>query len=319
MKAEIGTDINKAKSFLENGHVISIPTETVYGLAANATDVQAVAQIFQIKNRPYFNPLIIHVPSVQAVELYTNNIPDQAYELLKAFSPGPLTVLLPKSDLVPDIVTAGSERVAIRIPDHLLALELLQSINFPLAAPSANPFGYVSPTTVSHVFEQLGSQIPYILDGGPSKVGVESTIVGFENHEIVIYRLGGVTVEEIEKKVGKVMLNTSVDHIPDAPGMLKSHYSPQKRFYVGNIDEMLNNLTSKKVGVISFQKPYPMADVNCILSKNGDLTEAASHLFSYLRQLDGADIEVILAEWLPEIGLGRAINDRLNRARLKFD
>jgi len=320
MKAEIGTDILVAKTFLENGNAIAIPTETVYGLAANALNELAVAKIFQIKNRPFFNPLIIHLSDIEAIGRYVKKIPEEAIRLFEEFSPGALTILLEKSDLLPDIVTAGSTKVAVRIPDHPLILKLLQTLDYPLAAPSANPFGYVSPTTSQHVVDQLGSQIPYILEGGPCKVGLESTIVGFENGQGVIYRLGGVAVEEIKRVVGsELVFKTSVEHIPIAPGMLKSHYSPHKAFYVGEIKVLLKDFTNRRVGVISFTEPFFQAEVNYILSKTGDLAEAASNLFSAIRKLDESDIEVIIAEWLPERGLGRDINDRLNRARLKFD
>ena len=320
MAAVIGEDIVFAKSVLDTGNVVAIPTETVYGLAANATNALAVVKIFQIKNRPFFNPLIIHLPSVEKAEKYTKDVPALAYDLFAKFSPGPLTILLEKSDDLPGIVTAGSPRVAVRIPDHALTLQLLNSLDYPLAAPSANPFGYVSPTTAQHVADQLGSEIPYILNGGPSDVGVESTIIGFEDGQTVVYRLGGLAIEEIEKITGKVTYKTAVEHVPDAPGMLKSHYSPNKEFIVGDIDELLKKQINRSVGVISFSKPYLADNVhNFILSPNGSLEEAAANLFAAIRMLDDSRMDVIIAEWLPENGLGRAINDRLHRARLKND
>ncbi len=320
MSAIIGEDIIRAKSILDGGGVVAIPTETVYGLAANATDPLAVAKIFQVKNRPFFNPLIIHLPDIGKVEKYTKNIPSLAYDLWEKFSPGPLTILLEKVDNLPDIVTAGSPRVAVRIPDQPLTLQLLKRLDYPLAAPSANPFGYVSPTTAQHVADQLGDQIPYILNGGSSSVGVESTIIGFEDGETIIYRLGGTAIEEIEKVTRRVAYKTSVENIPDAPGMLKSHYSPNKGFIVGNIEELLKLQAGRSIGIISFSKPYLFKDVqNFVLSPKGSLEEAASNLFAAMRSLDDSKVNVILAEWLPDHGLGKAINDRLNRARLKND
>ena len=172
-----GTDIEKAKQFLMNGELVAIPTETVYGLAANALNEEAVIKIFEVKNRPSFNPLIIHCDSWQTAQQYVQQVPEKAHLLAEKFTPGPLTFLLAKRNIIPDLVTAGSEKVAIRIPNHPLALALLQSLDFPLAAPSANPFGYISPTTAAHVFENLNEKIPYILDGGSATIGLESTIM----------------------------------------------------------------------------------------------------------------------------------------------
>src|SRR5260221_6332098 len=200
--AEIGKDIAKAKALLEQGKLVAIPTETVYGLAGNALNIDAATKIFAAKNRPYFDPLIVHVSNFQSVEEYAEKIPSKAIELMKRFWPGPLTVLLSKKNNIPDLVTSGLDRVGLRCPDHPMTLELLRSLTFPLAAPSANPFGYVSPTNPRHVNDQLGNEIEYILDGGECKVGIESTIVGFENDMPIIHRLGGLRVEGIESVTG---------------------------------------------------------------------------------------------------------------------
>jgi L-threonylcarbamoyladenylate synthase len=196
--AQIETDIEKAKALLESGELVAIPTETVYGLAGNALNPDAVAKIFSVKNRPSFDPLIIHTDSLEKVRKFTLDIPAPLDRLAAHFWPGPLTLLLPKKPIVPDLVTSGLDTVAVRIPQHTLTLSLLEALDFPLAAPSANPFGYISPTTAAHVQDQLGDKIPYILDGGPSQVGLESTIVGLENGEVVVYRLGGLEVAAIE-------------------------------------------------------------------------------------------------------------------------
>ena len=191
-----GTDVERAKQLLCSGNLVVIPTETVYGLAGNALNPRAVAAIYEVKNRPSFNPLIIHTDRLEKVTEYVASVPRVAQELAQAFWPGPLTLLLPKTDKLPDIVTAGSDRVAVRIPKHPLALALLSELDFPLAAPSANPFGYISPTTVAHVEEQLGDKIAYILDGGSCSVGIESTIVGVEDNKLEVYRRGGISIED---------------------------------------------------------------------------------------------------------------------------
>ena len=314
--AEIGKDISKAASLLKQGKLVAIPTETVYGLAANALDVEAATKIFVAKNRPYFDPLIVHVQSGDAVREYAEKIPDEAFELMKRFWPGPLTVLLPKKNIIPDLVTAGLDRVGLRCPDHPMTLELLRSISFPLAAPSANPFGYVSPTTPLHVNDQLGNEIEYILDGGECKVGIESTIAGFEEDGPVIYRLGGFRVEDIESVTGRVQVNTTSVSNPQAPGQLQSHYAPRKQVLIGDIQQLISENRSKSIGVLSFKKLNLPSEVKkeIVLSPSGNLNEAAQILFSALRELDKSDIEIILTELVPDTALGRAINDRLRRA-----
>src|ERR1043165_1177940 len=225
----IGKDITAAKGFLEAGETVGIPTETVYGLAANALNTDAVLKIFSVKNRPHFDPLIVHTHSKDEIKKYVAEIPPLAEKLIDAFMPGPVTVLLPKKEIIPDLVTSGLDNVAIRIPQHNLTLELLRQLDFPLAAPSANPFGYISPTTSHHVYDQLQGRIPYIIDGGSTDVGVESTIVAFEETGPVVYRLGGLALEEIERVVGKVAVNLNESSNPRSPGMLKSHYAPKKQ------------------------------------------------------------------------------------------
>lgn len=311
--AEIGKDINKARQLLEAGELVAIPTETVYGLAANALNSEAVTRIFQVKNRPEFDPLIIHVPSLDKARRYTMNLPEGAQGLADTFWPGPLTLLLERTDLIPDLVTAGLSTVGVRCPDHPLTRELLEQIDFPLAAPSANPFGYISPTTPAHVADQLGDQIPYILDGGPCPVGIESTIVGFTNGRGIVYRTGGMKIEDIEGVIGKVALRTSASSNPKAPGQLHSHYAPRKRLVVGNLEHLLKMYSPEQAGILSFRKNYH-APVQVILSPSGNMKEAARNFFSALRHLDQSPAEIILAEFVPDTGLGVAINDRLRRA-----
>jgi L-threonylcarbamoyladenylate synthase len=310
----IGSDITQVKALLEGGKVVAIPTETVYGLAGNALDVTAVAQIFSVKKRPTFDPLIVHTHSFESLKLFVREIPEQARALAEAFWPGPLTLLLPKKDIIPDLVTSGLDRVAVRVPNHPLTLQLLKSIDFPLAAPSANPFGYISPTTAQHVADQLGNDIEYILDGGAAEVGVESTIVGWENGIATIMRVGGLSIEAIEKVIGTVQAQAVSSSNPAAPGMLKSHYAPTIPMREGNIEALIQEYPSKKIAVLSFQKAYPAVYKNYILSESGNVTEAAQRLFAAMRELDNSDADIILTEFVPAVGLGKAINDRLKRA-----
>ena len=310
--ALIGTDAEKAASLLRSGACVAIPTETVYGLAANACDPAAVASIFEIKNRPFFDPLIVHIGYVDQVAQLAVSFPEKAKKLTEKFWPGPLTIILPKSELVPDIVSAGLFTVGIRMPDHDLTLKLLQQLEFPLAAPSANPFGYVSPTTARHVADQLGNKIKYILDGGPCRVGLESTIVSFESEYPVILRLGGISMEEIEEVLGKVLVSTGDSSQPTAPGMLSSHYATRKKLLFGQLDDRITQYAGLNVGVLALSDLRGQNGI--ILSKKRDLNEAAQNLFASMRMMDNADYDLILAEEMPESGLGRAINDRLRRA-----
>lgn len=317
--ADIGKDIEKAQKLLETGNVVAIPTETVYGLAANALNPEAVIKIFKIKQRPAFDPLIIHTNDIQKIHDYVVNIPDKAYRLAEAFWPGPLTILLEKKTIIPDIVTSGLNRVAVRIPKHPLSLALLSKLSFPLAAPSANPFGYISPTTALHVNDQLGSSIPYILDGGPCEVGIESTIVGFEGDDPFVYRLGGMSIEQIQNTIGPVTAKAHSTSNPSAPGMLKSHYAPKKPVIIGNIDTLIQQYNGKNFAILSFNKTFDreLAAEQIDLSEKGSLEEAAKNLFTALRTLDNAPVDYILTDFVPDEDLGKAINDRLKRAAAK--
>ncbi len=309
----IGEDIHKAKLLLERGEVVGLPTETVYGLAANGYDEDATLKIFEVKERPSFNPLILHTDSILKVQELVREFPPLAKQLVLKFWPGPLTLLLPKSDQVSDVVTSGSPLVAVRIPDHELTLKLLSKLDFPVAAPSANKFGRISPTSPQDVVNQLGEEVPYVLDGGRCDVGIESTIISFEEDIPVIYRVGGLSVEEIQSVIGQVKVNEKSHERPKTSGMLKSHYAPQKPFYVGNIDVLIKEYSDRSVATLSFYKEYDV-DKSYVLSKKQDIKEAAKNLFNFMSELDKLDVDVILAEYLPEIGLGRGVNDRLRRA-----
>jgi L-threonylcarbamoyladenylate synthase len=320
MQTQIGTDIHMAIAYLKQGEVVAIPTETVYGLAGNALDEEAVLSIYEAKQRPRFNPLILHVSSFDKFSLYARDIPEECRKLAEKFSPGPLTFLLLKQDIVPDLVTAGSDKVAIRIPSHPVTLSLLQQLDFPLAAPSANPFGYVSPVTAGHVYDGLQGRIPYILDGGPCSVGLESTIIGFEEDDIILYRHGAVPLESIEALTGKPVKQL-IQHVQiDTPGQLKSHYAPHIPLWVGDVDSLMQVHHGKKIAVISFNKKYtyPEPAFQFVLSPSADFHEAARNLFKVLREIDALDADIIIAERFPEVGLGRAINDRLQRAQAVF-
>ena len=311
--AEIGKDIKKARFLLESGELVAIPTETVYGLAGNALNAAAVTKIFEVKRRPSFDPLIVHVPGIKNAEQYVEHIPAKAFELAEKFWPGPLTIVLKKKPLIPDLVTSGLDTVGIRCPDHPLTSMLLQELTFPLAAPSANPFGYVSPTRPEHVNDQLGESIPFILDGGPCGVGIESTIIGFEYDTPVVYRIGGLSLEAVEKTIGKVSVQLISSSNPKAPGQLKSHYAPRLKVILGNLEDLLQRYPAHDAGVLSYTKDFN-SPYQFILSPSGNLEEAARNLFSALREFDKMPIEIILAELVPDIGLGQAINDRLRRA-----
>jgi len=319
----IGTDISQAAALLRNGRIVGIPTETVYGLAANAYDPGAVLQIFQAKQRPAFDPLIVHVHAiaqaeeVASLETAEAAMREQAHALMWNFWPGPLTLVLPKAAQVPDLVTSGLGTVAVRMPAHPLTLRLLRSLPFPLAAPSANPFGYVSPTTAQHVADQLGGKVPYILDGGPCTVGLESTIIGWEQQAgaWVLYRPGGLPVEAVETVIGSVG-RAQKAVVPASPGMLESHYAPLRPVFIGNVPLLMEAHSGKRIGVISFREDHH-AQANEVLSRQGDLAEAARNLFAALRRLDAAPVDLILAEQFPGEGLGLAINDRLRRAAAK--
>lgn len=298
---------------------MAIPTETVYGLAANALNEKAVLSIFEAKNRPQFDPLIVHVGNLSAVDQYAVWDDQRLKQLAARFWPGPLTILLPKKSKVPDIVTSGLSRVALRVPDHPLTLQLLNMIDFPLAAPSANPFGYVSPTKPEHVQMQLGDKVSYILDGGTCGVGIESTIVGIEDGEVCVYRLGGLSIEEIEACTGKVSIRLNVSSNPAAPGQLKNHYAPRKPLYIGNAEELALKFSDRKIVALVFGSSELKLRNGVVknLSPRGSDKEAAVNLFSFLREADASDAEVIIAQFIPESGLGAAINDRLKRASVR--
>lgn len=313
----VSKDIAKAVQLLNNDDVVAIPTETVYGLAGNIYSEKAIHKIFEIKQRPLFNPLIVHVYSLEKAEELVTDFPEKAKKLAQAFWPGSLTLVLKKKSHIPDLITAGKDTVAIRMPNHPVTLRLLKELSFPLAAPSANPFGSISPTSSSHVEDYFKNSISMVLEGGDCKNGIESTIVGFENNEPVLYRLGSISIEDINDVIGAVKIRNKKEIAPEAPGMLARHYAPKtKTFLVKDVESFIQEYKNMRIGVIRFSedKHLPNIETLEVLSKSGDLKEAASKLYSTLHKLDSLNLDMIVAEIFPDHGLGNSINDRLSRA-----
>ena len=310
--APTGTDPAEAARRLTAGQLVALPTETVYGLGANALDLTAVSRVFAAKNRPQFDPLILHQATAARVLQYAREVPQAARLLAETCWPGPLTLVLPRRSDIPDLVTAGLDTVALRVPDHALTQSVLQAVGFPVAAPSANPFGYVSPTTAAHVAAQLGERIDYILDGGACRVGLESTIVAFADGRVTVLRKGGAPVERIEELLGRaVAVRTQSSSRPQAPGMLSSHYSPGIPLTLGAGPQVQG---TRECAAVCFGPDRPTGEHTYNLSPTGNLEEAARRLFGVLRQLADGGYRLATAELVPERGLGRAINDRLRRA-----
>lgn len=325
----ISKDILKAVALLNAEEVVAIPTETVYGLAGNIFSEKAIKAIFEIKKRPFFNPLIVHIPSVDYLNTIVEYVPEKAKLLAEAFWPGPITLVLKKKNNIPDIITAGKDTVAVRVPNHPVTLELLNQLEFPLAAPSANPFSSISPTTAEHVDTYFKDSIKMVLDGGACKSGIESTIIGFENDQPIIYRLGSTAIEDIEAVIGTIDIKNTVtkqsrrenEIIPDAPGMLERHYAPKtETVLTNNVLDTIKKFPSKRIGLLVFNSEVDsdLIHIQIVLSKQGNLAEAASKLYDALHQLDKENLDIIIAERLPNNGLGKSINDRLQRATAKY-
>ena len=316
----ISNSIQKAAAILNEDQIIGIPTETVYGLAGNIYSSKAIRSIFELKQRPFFNPLIVHIKSAEVLSEIARDIPEKALLLAAAFWPGPLTLVLKKQTFIPDLVTGGKDTVAVRVPNHSLTLALLNQLEYPLAAPSANPFGCISPTKAAHVASYFEDSLPMVLDGGDCKKGIESTIIGFENGEPIVYRLGSLATEDIEAIVGKLKAKTHDDTAPVAPGMLSRHYAPlTTTFLTTNVAELIDTFSDKKIGVLVFQNGIDDAKIaeQEVLSPTGDLEEAAAQLYAALHRLDKCKLDLIIAERFPDVGLGKTINDRLQRATKK--
>lgn len=320
MSCPVGTDVEFAASLICEGKLVAFPTETVYGLGAHALDPLAVARVFDVKNRPRFDPLIVHIADVPSMKKYAIEIPNLARRLADRFWPGPLTIVLKKHDIVPDLVTAGLQTVALRMPNHPLALELIEKSECPIAAPSANPFGAISPTSAEHVMEQLGDSIDYILDGGPCTVGLESTVISLayeEGHERpLLLRPGGLPAEQIEKIAGPFVIqqNAVDEQAAPSPGMLPRHYAPTTPLAI--VEDIESFTSNEKVGFLSFgacsqREKFETVE---ILSEKQNLVEAAAKFYAALRRLDAMKLDTIVVVPFPDEGLGRALNDRLTRA-----
>lgn len=316
----ITTDLLEAKKILEKEELVAIPTETVYGLAGNIYSEKAIKKIFQTKKRPLFNPLIVHIASASKLKEIVSEIPEKAQQLADAFWPGSLTLVLKKNANIPDSITAGKDTVAVRVPNHELTLILLQLLDFPLAAPSANPFGSISPTTAEHVADYFPNDLEMVLQGGNCTNGIESTIIGFENNNPVLYRLGSISIEEIEAVIGPIQIKNKQESAPNAPGMLSRHYAPKtKTILVDNAELELKKYPNEKVGLLVFQNTPSNSNeiVVEVLSKKGDLKEATANLYAAMHRLDKQKLDLIIAEKFPDIELGTSINDRLERATKK--
>jgi L-threonylcarbamoyladenylate synthase len=305
---------------LERGGVVALPTETVYGLAGDALNPRAVARIFEVKERPFFDPLICHVPEPGWLEQIASIPPEVrplVGRLVADFWPGPLTLVLPKRACIPDLVSAGLPSVAVRWSAHPLFQAVVSAFGRPLAAPSANRFGRISPTSAPHVLAELGDRIALILDGGPTLHGVESTILAPCEKGIRIVRPGPITADELAPYAPLVEPSHTSGKaaVVEAPGQLKSHYAPSTPLFLHSAGR--TPPPSRSAGILAWQKAAPGFAAVEILSPSGDLREAAARLFAALRILDGAGLECIHAELVPPTGLGVAINDRLERAAAK--
>ncbi len=296
--------LSRAAALIRGGRLVAFPTETVYGLGADATDDRAVAAIFAAKGRPSFNPLICHLPDIAAARALVD-FDGRAERLAARFWPGALTLVLPRRADCPvsRLASAGLPTLAVRVPAHPVALALLAAVGRPVAAPSANPSGRLSPTTAVHVVEGLGDRVALILDGGPCQVGVESTVVGLGGAEATLLRPGGVPAEAIEAEIGTLRAPESGDI--ESPGMLESHYAPDRPL---RLDAAEARPGEALLGFGADAPPGPN------LSPTGDLVEAAANLFALLHELDRPEWRGIAVMAIPEQGLGRAINDRLRRA-----
>jgi L-threonylcarbamoyladenylate synthase len=311
--------IEEAAGAIRNGGVAAFPTETVYGLGADVFQPEAVDWVFRIKGRPHYNPLIAHIADRNQLQDLVPSVPAPALRLMEAFWPGPLAIVLPKRKEVPDMVTGGKGSIAIRMPENPIALKLIRSCATPIAAPSANAFTCTSPTTAQHVKDQLGSQCEVIIDGGACRVGVESTVISFTGALPVVLRPGGVTVEEIEQLIGNVEVLSSPsekEEAAESPGLMSNHYAPATKL-VAFAEIPAAYADQSDIGLLLFAPPESKyAGVVEVLSKSGNTKEAAANFFAALRRLDALGLREIIAEYVPEAGLGHAINNRLSKAAM---
>ncbi len=315
-----------AGELLRNAELVGMPTETVYGLAANALDGNAVEKIFKAKGRPMDNPLIVHIADISQVDNLVSVFPEKAKKLAKAFWPGALTIIMPSSSNVPFQVTSGLKTVAVRFPSHKTALEIIKSAGVPLAAPSANLSGSPSPTTAQHVYDDLNGRIPLIIDGGESKVGLESTVITVATETPTLLRPGGITVEQLEAVIGKINIDKGVTQMLDtnavvaSPGMKYKHYSPKARIIIlkGNSNEYINYISLNKdefTGALCYDTDVNSLTVPYVsLGDEVDYTAQAHNLFTALRQLDEMGLKTVYARCPDTDGVGLAVYNRLIRS-----
>ena len=307
----------RALELLRKGEVVALPTETVYGLAADALNPTAVAKVFEAKVRPRFDPLIVHLPDekwLERVAKIDNRSLAQIKKLTAQFWPGPLTLILDRQPIVPEIVTAGLDTVAVRMSSNPVFAEIISAFGKPVAAPSANRFGRISPTTAEHVFDELSGRIPLIIDAGPTTYGIESTIIAVHENKIDILRRGPITAEQLAE-FGKVDIVRASQKI-SVPGQLRSHYAPKTPLRLIDNAESFAPAKDRRVGLLAWNASIPEEGFAAVrtLSQRQDLREAAANLFRCLRELDELDLNLIVAERVPAQGLGAAILDRLERA-----
>jgi L-threonylcarbamoyladenylate synthase len=317
LSASESESIRLAGRIIRTGGLVAFPTETVYGLGCNAMNADAVAKVFESKQRPQFDPLIVHIADLEQLDVVIQSLPALGQRLMNAFWPGPLTLVLPKQPTIPDLVTAGLSTVAVRMPNHPVAQALIREAGTPIAAPSANPFGYVSPTTAQHVADGLGSKVDLILDGGPCPVGVESTIVSLAGPQPELLRPGSITIEQLSAVIGSIRRSSSVNETPIAPGQLSRHYATQTPLTIlVSVGARPILKDGERAGLLIYSQERESDDRFAaveVLSSSGDLREAARSLFAALRRLDSLGLDRIYAEPCKEEGLGVAIMDRLRR------
>lgn len=316
MTARTGTDIGEAARLLKTGHVVAFPTETVYGLGASAMDPTAVARVFEAKQRPAFDPLIVHIADTSWLDRVVTDVPPLARELMDRFWPGPLTIVLPKLEGIPDLVTSGLETVGVRQPANKIARQLIQIADVPVAAPSANLFGRISPTTAAHVSEQLADRIDYVLDGGPCLVGLESTVVTIVDNGVVVLRPGGLTLEQLRTVTPNIRFDPTAgsDEVHASPGRTLKHYAPRVRLIVRASPRPTEEESQLRLGLLTNRTDLVTEAFDWVEQLPPDATGAATQFFAALRRLDDADVDLIIATPFPEHGLGVALNDRLQRA-----
>lgn len=314
----ITTNISDVIKVLKANRVVGIPTETVYGLAGSAFSEQAIKTIYKIKNRPFENPLIVHIASQDRLNDLVTYVPDELQVLMKHFSPGPITFLLPKKNIINDLVTAGKSKVAVRIPSHPLTQELLSQLEFPLVAPSANPFQRISAVTAQQVNTYFENDNLLVLEGGIATCGIESTIVGYEDGKVVLYREGFITQSEMEQVINTTIVNNTKAAEIQAPGMYKKHYAPSCEMIVAkDLTMEIKRWHDKKIGLLLLQDNGANEHLTVALSRNGNTKEALSNLYNALHYLEKENVDVIITQLFPEDTYGKIINERIVKASYK--